>query len=244
MSSGISIQLRGSENGLSGTTLKHYDTDSIDVIQPHVQPFKQGSLDSLCGVYVWINTVHYLVGELSQSQAIDLFNQMTTWLSRKDLLSEVVQDGMDDRLMLRLHKWHIARYQHPNVGHYRHNKSLSNPPKLCAPNRQGVIQTRRLDFCVFESSVHLQSHLSDCPLLRDHSGLLLLSFWDRSDDSEHLTLAWHSDDEYLHLLDSSEWEVLRWQDIRVSTERSRETRKKRYTVYPRYMRWLEVSHQL
>lgn len=225
MSLAVPIQPYGTENGLSGKTVNIDSLDNTDLIQPHVQPFKQGVLDSLCGVYVWINAVHYLVEELSQSQAIDLFHQMTSWLSRKGLLTEVVQDGMDDRLLLRLHKWHIARYQHPKPECYR----------------RGVIQTRRLEFFVFENSVHLQSHLRDCPLLTDQSGLLLLNFLDKEDGSEHLTLAWHCDDEYLYLLDSSEWNALCWQDIRVPTERSRQARKKRYTVYPRYMRWLSIS---
>lgn len=57
--------------------------------------FKQGQLDSLCGIYAIVNAVHSLQGTLSRADAQELFQELIVDLDElDDSTAERVVDGM------------------------------------------------------------------------------------------------------------------------------------------------------
>lgn len=58
-------------------------------------PFKQGELDSLCGVYAVINAVAITQGRFSQAKRLALFHECLTYLEKKDSLADRISyDGV------------------------------------------------------------------------------------------------------------------------------------------------------
>lgn len=65
------------------------------------EPFVQGYLDCLCGVYSIVNADRIVNGSTT-AQSQELFNEIICYLSRKRMLKDVVTGGSDHRLMTRL----------------------------------------------------------------------------------------------------------------------------------------------
>lgn len=58
-----------------------------------VKSFKQGNLDSLCGVYALTNATRYLAN-LSHHKSIQLFNEILSFLDNQDILVNTIQNGI------------------------------------------------------------------------------------------------------------------------------------------------------
>jgi len=58
-----------------------------------VQPFEQGGLDSLCGIYSLLNAERR-INNTSNGGSQQLFNSIIEYLSRKNLLAPILTQGM------------------------------------------------------------------------------------------------------------------------------------------------------
>lgn len=57
------------------------------------KPYRQGDLDSLCGVYCIVNAVSRLCGPLPKQEAADLFESIVDFLETRSPLVERIVDG-------------------------------------------------------------------------------------------------------------------------------------------------------
>lgn len=62
--------------------------------------FRQGELDSLCGVYALLNTYRLLVPQVSRTTLRHLFAESVAWLSCQDVLLDAVTDGLEVEYLL------------------------------------------------------------------------------------------------------------------------------------------------
>lgn len=67
-----------------------------------IDPYHQGSLDGLCGIYAVINAVRLLFPGLEEAAARDLFTHAVRLLEDRPLTLDIVHAGIGDRDLRRL----------------------------------------------------------------------------------------------------------------------------------------------
>lgn len=65
------------------------------------QPFYQGYLDSLCGVYSIVNA-HRIVTKCNQEQSQLVFNSIIEYLAKKRKLKETLLEGINHKMMSKI----------------------------------------------------------------------------------------------------------------------------------------------
>lgn len=61
-----------------------------------IEPYQQGSLDGLCGLYSVINTARLVIGKISEEECYDLFYQSLLMLEQKQKISDFVYQGTNN----------------------------------------------------------------------------------------------------------------------------------------------------
>ena len=61
-----------------------------------MEPYQQGSLDGLCGLYSVINSARLVIGKISEEECSDLFYQSLLMLEQKGNLSNFVYYGINN----------------------------------------------------------------------------------------------------------------------------------------------------
>ncbi len=87
-----------------------------------MEPFQQGGLDSLCGIYSLLNA-EKVINNTKTEASQDLFNEIVAFLEEKKLLASILTDGMllkNLRLILNevmgkiIPQYNLPFYAHPN----------------------------------------------------------------------------------------------------------------------------------
>ena len=89
------------------------------------QPYRQGHLDCLCGVYAVVNAVKRLCGPIDDEEATELFNALLTFLEKHDLLQACTWGVIQGQVTRLLNQ--VVCKQYPILKHkpYRCARNLS-----------------------------------------------------------------------------------------------------------------------
>jgi len=94
------------------TTLPPHPLSSIEIAARHeLEPYQQGSLDGLCGLYAAVNGLRLALHpyrQLNRHAVKRLFHSGVEYLERKGWLGDVIQHGMGEKRWRRLVR-HIAK---------------------------------------------------------------------------------------------------------------------------------------
>ena len=139
----------------------------------NIEPFQQGQLDALCGLYATVNAVQICQGALSKQAALELFEELVDYLEHWDKAS-------DERMYLGMSSLELVRALKATQEHYP-----------ITWKRPFIRKTPQLD--------HLWSKLSD--FLNEPGRCVILDITDRYGQG-HWTVLYRITESVLHLCDS------------------------------------------
>ncbi|MFH2064740.1 MAG: hypothetical protein ABIK15_06055 [Pseudomonadota bacterium] len=59
-----------------------------------MEPYQQGELDGLCGIYSLINTLRLVLGNLRKDECVEILDQSLEFIEKKNKLSEIITGGI------------------------------------------------------------------------------------------------------------------------------------------------------